>query len=51
MDALTRALGVDPIVVGSDRPYGAPYDTDLGQALRVAFTQTNPHRLLTGDQP
>jgi hypothetical protein len=51
VDALTRALGVDPIVVGSDRPYGAPYDTDLGQALRVAFTQTNPHRLLTGDRP
>ena len=51
VDALTRALGVDPIVVGSDRPYGTPYDTDLGHALRVAFTQTNPHRLLTGEQP
>jgi hypothetical protein len=51
VDALTRALGVDPIVVGSDRPYGSPFDTDLGHALRVAFTQTNPHRLLTGEQP
>lgn len=51
VDALTRALGVDPIVVGSDRPYGTPYDTDLGHALRVAFTRTNPHRLLTGEQP
>lgn len=49
VDALTRALGVDPIVVGSDRPYGAPYATDLGDAARVAFTVTNPHRLLTGE--
>lgn len=51
VDALTRALGVDPLIVGSDRPYGTPYVTDLGHALRVAFTQTNPHRLLTGEQP
>lgn len=49
VDALTRALGVDPIVVGSDRPYGTPYDTDLGEAARIAFTVTNPHRLLTGE--
>ncbi len=51
VDALTRALGVDPIVVGSDRPYGLSHHTDLGGAARVAFTQTNPHRLLTGAQP
>lgn len=49
VDALTRALGVDPIVVGSDRPYGTPYDTDLGDAAQLAFTVTNPHRLLTGE--
>lgn len=49
VDALTRALGVDPIVVGSDRPYGTPYETDLGDAARVAFTVTNPQRLLTGE--
>jgi hypothetical protein len=51
VDALTRALGVDPIVVGSDRPYGAPYHTDLGDAARLAFRHTNPHRLLTGERP
>jgi hypothetical protein len=51
VDALTRAMGVDPIVVGSDRPYGVPHDTDLGEAARIAFTRTNPHRLLTGEQP
>ncbi len=51
VDALTRALGVDPIVVGSDRPYGEPHRTDLGEAARVAFTQINPHRLLTGERP
>lgn len=49
VDALTRALGVDPIVVGSDRPYGVPFATDLGDAARIAFTVTNPHRLLTGE--
>ena len=42
VDALTRALGVDPIVVGSDRPYGVPHDTDLGDAARLAFRHTNP---------
>ena len=50
VDALTRAVGVDPIVVGSDRPYGVPHVTDLGEAARIAFTQTNPHRLLTGER-
>lgn len=49
VDALARALGVDPIIVGSDRPYGEPHRTDLGDAARIAFTQTNPHRLLTGE--
>lgn len=51
VDALTRAVGVDPIVVGSDRPYGTPHRTDLGEAARIAFTQTNPYRLLTGERP
>ncbi len=50
VDALTRALGVDAIVVGSDRPYGLPHDTDLGEAAHLAFRHTNPHRLLTGAQ-
>ena len=32
VDSLVRVLGVDPIVLGSDRPYGAPAATDLGDA-------------------
>ena len=48
VDGLIRALGVDPIVVGSDRPYGSPFETDLGDAAHVAFRHTNPLRLLEG---
>jgi hypothetical protein len=48
VDSLIRVLGVDPIVIGSDRPYGRPYDTDLGEAAATAFLYTNPLRLLEG---
>jgi Amidohydrolase len=48
IDALTRALGIDGIVLGSDRPYAEPAVFHAGQAAQHAVGQTNPHRLLTG---
>jgi hypothetical protein len=48
VDSLIRVLGVDPIVIGSDRPYGQPFETDQGDAISVAFRHTNPLRLLEG---
>ena len=48
VDSLIRVLGVDPIVIGSDRPYGRPFVTDQGDALDQAFRHTNPLRLLEG---
>jgi len=49
IDALTRVVGVDPIVHGSDRPYAQPFDPGLGAAFRHALFTANPHHLLTGD--
>jgi predicted TIM-barrel fold metal-dependent hydrolase len=46
VDHLTRALGIDPVVLGSDRPYAEPVDVGLGDAARHAITVTNPRRLL-----
>lgn len=48
IDALTRALGIDVIVLGSDRPYAEPSDPHLGDAARHAVCLTNPVRLLEG---
>ncbi len=52
VDHLTRALGIDPLVLGSDRPYAEPIDrtleTDLGDAARHAISVRNPRRLLEG---
>ena len=48
VDGLVRVLGVDGIVIGSDRPYGLPYETDMGDAAHNAFRSTNPLRLLEG---
>jgi predicted TIM-barrel fold metal-dependent hydrolase len=52
VDHLTRALGIDPVVLGSDRPYAHPIDhlveTDLGDAARHAISVRNPRRLLEG---
>ncbi|MFG2889666.1 amidohydrolase [Streptomyces sp. NPDC048248] len=47
VDALVRAVGIDVVVTGSDRPYARPVLPDLGadaavHALRIA----NPARLL-----
>ena len=48
VDALTRVVGVDPLVHGSDRPYALPTDPGLGQAFGRALLATNPHHLLNG---
>jgi hypothetical protein len=48
IDALVRALGLDPIVLGSDRPYAGPTDPQLGEAAWHAISVTNPARLLKG---
>lgn len=50
IDATIRALGIDPIVCGSDRPYAPPpRDLGLGEAAEHAMRVTNPRRLLTGE--
>ncbi|MFE6648930.1 amidohydrolase [Nocardioides sp. NPDC057772] len=58
IDAMSRVVGVDPLVNGSDRPYAEPTDhrrsgargdqLGLGEALSRAVFVTNPHHLLTG---
>ena len=58
IDAMSRVVGVDPLVNGSDRPYAEPTDPGrsgargdqwgLGAALSHALFVTNPHHLLTG---
>jgi hypothetical protein len=48
VDALVRALGIDNIVLGSDRPYGEPADPQLGDAAAHAVSVVNPSRLLEG---
>nr|BFE34283.1 hypothetical protein GCM10010200_065340 [Actinomadura rugatobispora] len=49
-DSAVRALGVDVIVHGTDRPYAAPRDLALGEAAHHAFRVTNPHRLLKREE-
>lgn len=54
IDAVTRVLGVDGIVLGSDRPYGQPVDAEalaLGRAAAHSIQSTNPRRLLLGGTP
>jgi len=48
VDALTRVVGVDPLVHGSDRPYATPTDPGLGEAFRRLLFSTNPLHLLNG---
>ena len=50
IDAMSRVVGVDPLVNGSDRPYAEPTDPGLGRgdALSQAILVANPHHLLTG---
>ncbi|MFY0409005.1 amidohydrolase family protein [Solicola sp. PLA-1-18] len=51
VDALARVLGIDALVLGSDRPYADPRDPGLGDAAWHALTRTNPRRLLDPAQP
>jgi predicted TIM-barrel fold metal-dependent hydrolase len=51
VDSVVRAIGVDVIVYGSDRPYAGPPerpDFNLGEAGGRALRVANPHRLLSG---
>jgi 6-methylsalicylate decarboxylase len=47
VDAMLRAVGVDRLLFGSDRPVVAPPDlTRLGPAVRHALAEANPAQLL-----
>ena len=46
IDAMIRALGVDSLVYGSDRPVVVPAEPELGEAVRAAMLRRNPARLL-----
>ena len=48
LDALARALGIDSLVLGSDRPYAEPVQEVLGEAATRAVRVDNPRRALTG---
>ncbi|MGH3377627.1 MAG: amidohydrolase family protein [Actinoallomurus sp.] len=51
IDATIRALGIDTIVCGSDRPYAPPPgELGLGEAASHAIRVTNPGRLLMGEE-
>jgi hypothetical protein len=45
VDAVVRALGIDVVCHGSDRPYAAPRRPALGAAALHAIRTTNPGRL------
>jgi hypothetical protein len=49
LDALVRALGIDVLVLGSDRPYAEPISSLLGDAATQAVRVDNPRRALGGD--
>ena len=46
LEAVVRVLGVDAIVLGSDRPYAEPLVALLGEAATRAVRVTNPNRLI-----
>jgi 6-methylsalicylate decarboxylase len=46
VDAVIRALGIDVVCHGSDRPYAAPSDPGFGDAALHAIRTVNPGRLL-----
>ena len=48
LDAVVRALGIDALVLGSDRPYAAPLAELFGDAATHAIREANPARLLAG---
>lgn len=47
LDALVRVLGIDALVLGSDRPYGEPIAEFLGLAATHAVRVRNPRALLS----
>ena len=51
LDAVGRILGIDTLVLGSDRPYASPRLPVLGAAADFAVRVANPTRLLTGTAP
>ena len=48
LDAVVRVLGIDALVLGSDRPYAQPLTELFGEAATHAVRVTNPARLLGG---
>jgi hypothetical protein len=48
VDAVVRALGIDVVCHGSDRPYATPSTPALGDAAAHAIHTVNPGRLLAG---
>ena len=46
LDAVVRHLGIDALVLGSDRPYAEPLGAFLGEAATHAVRVNNPARLL-----
>ncbi len=46
LDALSRALGIDAIVLGSDRPYAEPVQSVFGDAATQVIRVDNPRRAL-----
>ena len=46
LDAVVRVLGIDALVLGSDRPYAEPLAELFGDAATHAIRVTNPQRLL-----
>jgi predicted TIM-barrel fold metal-dependent hydrolase len=50
LEAVVRVLGIDTVVLGSDRPYGRPVEDFLGDAATRAVRTTNPARLLSANR-
>jgi Amidohydrolase len=48
LDAVVRVLGIDALVLGSDRPYAQPIAELFGDAATHAVREVNPARLLEG---
>jgi hypothetical protein len=51
LDAVTRVLGIDALVLGSDRPYATPTSPEVGAAAEYAVRVSNPRHLLEGVRP
>ncbi|WP_432543176.1 amidohydrolase family protein [Kineococcus sp. SYSU DK002] len=55
IDAVVRVVGVDPLVLGTDRPYAEAFEATglpgFGAAFAHALTVANPTHLLEGSRP